>query len=69
MVRRLTYLENGSTWQTVLRTVRQRKDGGTVRQRNDGGTVGAFLVLGIRYIFVVNYGGRDAKLEILNGCV
>ena len=30
---------------------------------------GSFLVLGIRYIFVVSYGGGEAELERLDGCL
>ena len=37
-----------------------------IRQRNEGGTVGAFLVLGIRSIFVASYGGRKVESERLN---
>ena len=60
VVRWLMYLENGSTWQAVLRTARWRK------RRWYGGCV---LVWGIRYVFVVGYGSREAELERINGCL
>ena len=35
---------------------------------NEGGT-GVVLVLGIRYIFAVSDGSREAELETLNACL
>ena len=53
--------KNGRNWQAVLRAF---------RQRNEGGTVGVlFFVFWDSIYFVVSYGGREAELEIISGCL
>ena len=56
----LTYTGNGINWQAVLRTVRWRKR---------GWFGGCSTFRDSLYFCFVGFGGREAELKILNGCL